>query len=300
VGQDSEPRYDWANAQNDAIGYSLQLIGEAHKQGVIHANRELIDVVISYLETIRYWEDSDSGHWEEIKKVNASSIGTVIAGLRAVREVASDSIKVTALIEKGSQALDALLPFESKSSSLVRQYDAALIFLIEPQHVVDDGMAVKILSDVEKHLMGGHGFRRYVGDSYWAPDYREHFQLGDRTADFSKPKNMALRDSYLTPGGEAQWTLFDPMVAAYYARNYQKTGNIESAKKARQFIIRSLGSVMPHTKGDGKVVWRIPELFFLEKGKWVPSDHMGLLWAQANLLYGLRVYDEVFGEDLIK
>jgi hypothetical protein len=57
---------------------------------------------------------------------------------------------------------------------------------------------------------------------------------------------------------------------------------------------------MPHTKGDGKVVWRIPELFFLEKGKWVPSDHMGLLWAQANLLYGLRVYDEVFGEDLIK
>ena len=35
-----------------------------------------------YFAAIRYWQDEDSGHWEEVRKVLASSIGSVVAGLR--------------------------------------------------------------------------------------------------------------------------------------------------------------------------------------------------------------------------
>ena len=295
TGEDSVPLYDWANAQNDALGYALQFIGKVAKLDVIDVDRGLINVLVSYLETVRYWEDADSGHWEEIKKVNASSIGTVVAGLRAIRSVTADETKITALIERGNEALNAILPFESKTPRYERAYDSALVFLVEPQSVVSDEMAEKIIIQTEQNLMGEHGFRRYENDSYWGPDYREHFQVGSRTEDFSKPENMALRNRYLTPGNEAQWTLIDPLMAIYYARQYQKQAKPEDARQAKRFIARSLKSIVTHEK-EGVIVWRIPELFFLEDGMWVPNDHLGLLWGQANLLQGLLVYQEVFGD----
>lgn len=304
AGQDSTPRYDWANAQNDAIGYSLQFIGRAVSQQAIQIEPKdlnLIGLVVTYLDTIKYWEDADSGHWEEIKKVNASSIGTVVAGLRAVQDIALDTTKVAELIKKGNEALNATLPFESRSPGTERTHDAALIFLIEPQHVVSENMATRIIFEAEQQLIGKYGFRRYNGDSYWGPNYREHFQLGDRTADFSMPENILLRDSYLIPGGEAQWTFVDPMVAVYYARRYQKTGKLEDAQQAERFMARSLKTVIVHKKdGSDQIVWRIPELFFLENNAWVPNDHVGLLWSQANLWHGLLMYQEVFGDSPIK
>src|SRR6185312_13713736 len=35
IGQDSEPRHDWPNDQNDAFGYVLQLIGKAASSNTI-------------------------------------------------------------------------------------------------------------------------------------------------------------------------------------------------------------------------------------------------------------------------
>jgi hypothetical protein len=37
--------------------------------------------LVRYFAAIRFWQDEDSGHWEEQRKVSASSIGTVVAGL---------------------------------------------------------------------------------------------------------------------------------------------------------------------------------------------------------------------------
>lgn len=303
AGQGSEPRYDWANAQNDALGYSLQFIGAAVKSGNLEISDEdkvVLDTVVFYLDAVKYWQDAESGHWEEIKKVNASSIGTVIAGLQAVHDIVSDPNVVMELIKTGRAALNSILPDESKTPGMERLFDSALVFLVEPQGVVTDEMAATIIAGTEQNLMGEHGFRRYNGDSYWGPDYREHFLLGDRAADFSDPKDMAQRDQYLYPGGEAQWTFIDPMVAAYYSRRYQKTGNSEDAQKAQTFMARSLSCIITHQKDGGERVWRLPELFFIEKGIWVPNDHLGLLWGQANLLYGLQVYKEVFGDEPIK
>lgn len=300
AGQDSEPRYDWANAQNDALGYSLQFIGAASQAGKLEVNEDdksIVDTVVSYLDTAKYWQDEESGHWEEVKKVNASSIGTVIAGLRAAHDIVSDPEQVIGLVEAGQNALQEILPAESKTQGMERASDLALIFLVQPQGVVTGEMADKIIDESIQNLMGERGFRRYNGDSYWGPDYREHFLVGDRAADFSDPAMMAQRDQYVYPGGEAQWTFADPMVGAYFARKYQQTGSEEDASRAQEFMARALGNVITHTKADtSETVWRLPELFFVENGQWVPNDHLGLLWGQANLMYGLSVYKEVFGD----
>ena len=74
----------WPHAQNDAIGYFIWLFSKMGKEGVIEIKeteiQTLVDVV-RYLNAIEYWQDQDSGHWEEVRKVSASSIGTVVAGL---------------------------------------------------------------------------------------------------------------------------------------------------------------------------------------------------------------------------
>lgn len=302
TGQQSIPQYEWANAQNDAIGYGLLFIGESVQEGLLKNDeslRSLIDMLINYLEVIAYWQDEDSGHWEEIKKLNASSIGTVIAGLRAVRGISGDDVKLEALIARGDEALQSILPFESKTPGNEREFDAAQIFLVEPQQLLKGDQAAKIINGAEKALLGDRGIRRYNGDSYWGPDYREHFQLGSRAIDFSNPKNMALRDYYLNSDDEAQWTLFDPMIAVYYIHQYETSRSDADKKQADRFITRSLMSVVTHEKQSGEIVWRIPESFFKENGKWVPNDHLGLLWSQAYLLYGLTTYARVFDEQLI-
>jgi phosphorylase kinase alpha/beta subunit len=45
---------------------------------------ELIALFVEYFRAIRFWQDEDSGHWEEARKVNASSIGVVVGALREV------------------------------------------------------------------------------------------------------------------------------------------------------------------------------------------------------------------------
>lgn len=303
TGQQSSPQFEWANAQNDAIGYCLLFLGKAAQADIIAIDdslRRIVDLIINYLGAISYWEDDDSGHWEEVKKVSASSIGTVIAGLRAIRTITDNPIKVEALISRGDEALRRILPFESRSGVHEREFDAAQVFLVEPQQTVSGEMAAQIIKGAEKALLGEFGIRRYNGDSYWGPDYREHFQLGSRAIDFSNPKVMALRDTYLTSDSEAQWTLFDPMIALYYIHQYETTRHPDDAAKAIKFTVRSLMSVVVHAKSDDTIVWRIPESFFKEEDEWVPNDHLGLLWSQAHLLLCLTEFKRVLGDTPIR
>ncbi len=99
-----------------------------------------------YLQTIAYWQDEDSGHWEEIRKISASSIGVVVAGLTSLKVMLiqqpnlSKNINYKAqhitidflekLINKGSKELTKILPFECiKSGEKRRECDGALLFL---------------------------------------------------------------------------------------------------------------------------------------------------------------------------
>jgi phosphorylase kinase alpha/beta subunit len=83
----------WEHAQNDALGYLLWLACKFYSSGGKDQEKptpdaEILDLLILfplYFEAIEFWRDEDSGHWEEAPKIEASSIGTVMAGLKEFR-----------------------------------------------------------------------------------------------------------------------------------------------------------------------------------------------------------------------
>ncbi len=207
----------WAHAQNDALGYFLWLSSTLAASGALKTDLNAVSVLtclVRYFAPIRFWQDEDSGHWEEQRKVSASGIGTRRRWTRSVGDLlrqrrewrhacgpAVDDLG-SSLAERGRQALDAILPGECAQlvGSKNRRYDAALLFLLFPLGVItDETMADLVLQDVSKYLAGEHGIRRYLGDWYWAPDYAARLSEMDRTRDCSD--DLATRDMLLSKVG---------------------------------------------------------------------------------------------------
>jgi hypothetical protein len=289
----------WPHAQNDALGYFLWFCSALLRDGSIAPEPwllELLRLFPPYFTTIEYWQDEDSGHWEEVRKISASSIGAVLAGLRELRAVIDeknlDGAMNTAkkllppLIKKGKKAMDAILPSEcvQRDPSKKRPFDAALLFLVFPLHIVSPEQARKIIDNSIRHLQGLYGIRRYLGDSYWAADYRDHLPPKERSADFSD--STALRDCFFKPGQEAQWCVFDPIMSIIHGERFRKLSRKEDLELQTYYLNRSLGQITP--EGRGVKAFRCPEAYFLEKTLYVPNDQTPLLWAQANLLMALQ------------
>lgn len=155
---------EWGNKQNDMVGAFLFRCAELIRKGqpVIRDYHDLrvIRKLVSYLETIEYWHDSDNGVWEENEEVHASSVGACLAGLKAI----SKYVHVPEhLIKNGRKALNALLPRESAT----KEVDLVLLSLIYPYNVVSRKQALDILKKVEKHLVRERGVIRYPGDQYY-------------------------------------------------------------------------------------------------------------------------------------
>jgi len=95
----NEVAEDWSHAQNDALGYCLWLASRLHLAGALPlepADAALLALFPLYFRAIRYWQDADSGHWEEKRKVEASSIGAVVAGLLAFRRIFAGQCSIAA------------------------------------------------------------------------------------------------------------------------------------------------------------------------------------------------------------
>ena len=172
------------HAQNDALGYLLWLSSQLIRDGWLKpgaAQILILGELVHVLRRHRYWEDEDSGHWEEARKIEASSIGAASRGCVSCgvwsprpsrRGLCPPHAPVTpelldTLIESGLNALNAILPHECTQPGKERQADSALLFLIYPLDVVQGETADAILRTVRTHLQGEHGIRRYLGDSYW-------------------------------------------------------------------------------------------------------------------------------------
>src|SRR5271166_1819473 len=136
---------DWAHAQNDALAYVAWLrlslaVGNPQFQ-LSQDERDLYNLFPAYFRAIRYWEDLDSGAWEESRKVNSSSVGAVVAALLEFQELEDDrkrrahveATDLQTLIDHGLRTLRKQLPFEAPPN---RRTDAALLFLIYPMKVV--------------------------------------------------------------------------------------------------------------------------------------------------------------------
>ena len=157
---------EWGNKQNDAVGEILFKIGDLEQKGVkiieTQDEKEIIQTLIDYLDSIEYWQDLDNGVWEEYEEVHASSVGACVAGLKSVSKL--DIFKVPDhLIQMGEEALKKLLPRESKSKFT----DLALLSLIYPFNVVSGDMAREIVRHLEYHLKKDRGVIRYKNDRYY-------------------------------------------------------------------------------------------------------------------------------------
>ena len=288
----------WAHAQNDALGYLLWLTCKLLRSGDMTADDDRLDLfslMVRYFEKIKYWQDEDSGHWEETKKIEASSIGPVVAGLMQLQAWLNesgnqlenvDSTTLSKLIEKGENALEEILPAEciQPDPAQNRRYDAALLFLAYPLEIVDDEMTAQIAEDVRNHLMGPIGIHRYKGDSYWCANYRELLSADKRTTDYSD--DTSARDALLNEGEEAQWCIFDPILSVIYGQRYLKTGLDEDRNLQVEHLRRSLAQLTNSLYQFPE--YRCPESYFIEKDEWVPNDICPLLWTQANLLLALH------------
>jgi phosphorylase kinase alpha/beta subunit len=202
---------DWGNKQNDAVGAILFMLGELeyiHKINILDSEdrKRVVQKLVDYLQSLRYWEDPDSGVWEEDEEVHASSVGSCLAGLRSINRLEYINVNEE-LINKGQEALDKLLPRESEKKFV----DLALLTLIYPYNVVTAEQRDKILENVEYHLVKDMGVVRYKNDYYYN-------------------KNMDGRSE------EAEWTFGFSWLALIYSR----MGNKD---KARQFMNLSFKTI---------------------------------------------------------
>lgn len=157
---------EWGNKQNDAVGAVLYKFAELEEKGhsVLETDedRRMIGKLVEYLNSLEYWHDPDNGVWEEYEEIHASSVGAVVGALRKLESFSFVSIP-EGMIEKGEEALRALLPRESETKFT----DLALLSLLYPYDVVSSEMEQTILENVEYHLVKKNGVIRYKCDHYY-------------------------------------------------------------------------------------------------------------------------------------
>lgn len=250
---------EWGHKQNDNIGEILFGIGEGIKAGkpIIRDQKdhEIVQKLVWYLETLEYYQDFDSGQWEENEEVRTSSIGACVAGLQAVREVV---FVPRELILKGYSALAKLFPMETET----RAVDAAQLSLIYPYKILFDHDAQTILDRVETVLNRRNGICRYLGDSYFSTKEGRHHPL---------PYYYC---------SEAEWTMFLPWMSLCF----QELGNYE---KAKEYIERTEAVMLE----DG----RLPELYYSNSDRYNENTPLGWsqsLYIQAKEKYMAHVEGE--------
>jgi GH15 family glucan-1,4-alpha-glucosidase len=247
---------EWGNKQNDAIGEILFKIGDLEQKGIkiieTEEEKEILQILVDYLNSIEYWQDSDNGVWEEYEEVHASSVGACVAGLRMIAKLGVVNIP-THLIEKGEEALKKLLPRESKSKFV----DLALLSLIYPFNIVPENLARDIVRHVEYHLEKEKGIIRYKNDRY-----------------YNKNQDGVSE--------EAEWCFGFPWLSIIYsqwAQDGKKFGDItdsEDDKKAREYLEKSFKTIYDD---------QIPELYYSDSDK--PNENTPLGWAESLFVVAL-------------
>ena len=297
---------DWQHAQNDALGYFLWFCCRLIETGVLQPGSQelkILSLFPLYFEAIAYWEDEDSGHWEEERKISASSIGVVVASLQALKKLLTTNLidsdllvrrhqQVTPklldnLIAKGTDALRSILPSESIQPKRLRRYDAALLFLIYPLNVLDDAMSNRIIEDVAQNLQGKYGISRYLNDSFWCRNYTDLPEQIRTSISRDREQWLEKNGRELQQGEEAQWCIFDPIISAIYGVKFQKTQQTKYLAKQTFYLNRSLGQLTSTDSHLGE--FKCPELYYLNENKYIPNDATPLLWTQANLYTALEI-----------
>ena len=298
----------WEHAQNDALGYFLWFYCKLARKKLLKLQPDVLRILALfplYFQKIHYWKDEDSGHWEEERKIEASSIGTVVAGLLQLKQLLTDNDLASHckykdklvtvefledLIDTGKESLDKILPAESiEPETKKRQYDAALLFLIYPLKIVEKEKADRILSDVIENLQENYGIRRYLGDSFWCRNYKKLPKEIRTSISSDREQWFKDRNQELKKGEEAEWCIFDPIISIIFGIKFQKTHNKKYLEQQTQYLNRSLGQLTNKDCEFGE--FKCPELYYIQNDRYIPNDATPLLWTQGNLIKALKIME---------
>jgi hypothetical protein len=307
---------NWEHAQNDALGYFLWFYCRLASEGHISLQQddvEMLGLFPLYFQAVQYWKDEDSGHWEEGRKIEASSIGVAVAGLKALKQLFTDPLFVShccqykdklvtphlldELISNGEFTLSEILPAECvQPKPKERRYDGALLFLIYPLSVINDKISDKILQDVKTNLQGEYGIPRYLGDSFWCrnffTDLPENIQTSIST---EREAWLEANNRTVKQGEEAQWCIFDPIISVIYGIKFQKHRREADLEQQINYLNRALGQVTGENCKVGKYnieQFKCPELYYIQDDKYIPNVSTPLLWTQANLMIALKSIEQ--------
>ncbi len=180
----------WHHHQLDAIGLFLHVVADFDSKHLRIGNTpvvrdeedsEILFLLVAYLRSVEYWKEKDNGIWEECLILHSSSLGAVVGGLRYIMRQRLVKDLRDSLIRPGEDALDALLPYESRDDcgnpDHSHDCDAAQLTLIWPYNVIAKETDIDLLlrrlveghdtDDGKRHcLLQKMGLQRYWGDGY--------------------------------------------------------------------------------------------------------------------------------------
>ncbi len=304
----------WNHKQNDALGLFLDLFcrslleGEILPADLTPVRLAAIERFPKYFAAVKFTAMADAGSWEEIERVNTSSIGLVTSGLERMVLAKKYFPKVDAdllrkLIAEGYTKIRAQLkaggesPAYAGSDPHFRKSDAALLNLIYPAQLAGLGRGEyqQILAAVAP-LVGEVGIKRYLGDSYQSGNF---WFKSAKTDDTSSDSAFENRGSQFIPGSEAQW-FFDSWYSIATRVVAERYHDAFLAIESVKYLNRALGQITggtpekPVSGADGKPVpcLALPESYNTlvdshGNRAFAPSPITPLNWAKAALRLAL-------------
>ncbi len=325
VYENASPQ-QWNHKQNDALGIYLLTVLECFQNklfpdATLENFKSLLTLPL-YFQRVSFYTMADAGAWEEIERLNTSSVALVTASLeqlvvclenndfRRKMELAAKefclkqsldfilSLDLFDLIQKGYETILKQLPQGESPSYLktdlrYREADAALLNLIYPCKLkkLNYSDRVRILQHIYP-LVGEVGIKRYLGDAYQAEGYwlGAESNIAEKTRDFSSEKDFFDRSRSFKKGKEAQW-FFDSWFSFCLGEVYRESGDENYYDEQIYFFNRALGQITGGTledpvKGaDGLPVpsFELPESYNVTANGFAPSPITPLNWAKASL-----------------
>ncbi len=321
--------HDWGHQQLDALGAMIWApyrfanqrgrsdsdarLDLRHLDPMKGQNDSILPAAIKMLHGVQAHDTMDYGPWEDIRVWRrASSVGIVLAALHEARvfheregwdylpveyhgkqDGQSFHDQLEATLYNCLNTVQSRIPTEGLATECDRRpHDSALVFLLYP---FDCNLKLErqntILRTVYRN-MGETGFRRWEMDVEDGPDRyvgQDYFSNGDPSY---KGEFARVGDGYRP----AEWSLFDPLLAAYYYRRYVHSAGRDQdsllygdkhLKRALSFITKESHSLFVAGKGEEYVIpgGILPEAFAWDSSRqeWRPNHNSPLLMAQAAL-----------------
>jgi hypothetical protein len=315
----------WNHKQSDALGLYYLAVGEAllsGKQSVDSLTAEAWQFLLRlplYWDRLPFENHEDAGAWEEIERINTSSIGIVTRSLEIWKKVSASSLAIPwlgdqsaaafsshleSLIERGYGRIRKQLPFESPdypvSSAKYREADAALLSLLYPAGLERLTIEEKrSILECVRTLVRERGVLRYVGDAYQSGNYwlqeEQGTETDSRTEDHSSPEAFQARSNRFIPDTEAEW-FFDSWISICFGLLYQVSGERADLDLQTTHFNRALCQLTGDDDlgADGNPVeeFSLPESYntVVQNGEraYAPSPITPLNWSKASLALALR------------